>query len=456
MFEHTPPEAIYKQYKARYGDILKAFSPEAFLVWLLDVKARRLYCNNSQVFQFQESNLPPASLDDWVARIHPEDLARLKDSWLAVIQGLEHGDGMENFYRVRCEGDEYAWFLSKGTVVARDDQGTAIYAVGIFIPVTILAEKIESATASQERAAFALEAARDGLWDWDVETGEVYYSPRYIAMLGYKPEEFPHTPESWRRHVHKDDLEKTVLSQLVHINSPERGDLFESIYRFLGADGSYRWILSRGKVVERDVNGRGKRIVGLHTDVTDLLLAQENLTRLVQHDSLTNLHSRLYFEQAFGKLSEEDYTVSIMYVDVDLLKAVNDSLGHEAGDKLLITAAGILRGVVRATDTIARIGGDEFALLMPRCSSHTANGVLRKVANILHQRNQDPETMPVFLSMGVAGTDSGVTLGNLLREADQAMFRQKSANRAESRARMQDWISRRKRRNGQKIPKKTD
>ena len=145
-----------------------------------------------------------------------------------------------------------------------------------------------------------------------------------------------------------------------------------------------------------------------------------------------------------------------MYVDVDLLKAVNDSLGHEAGDKLLITAAGILRGVVRATDTIARIGGDEFALLMPRCSSHTANGVLRKVANILRQRNQDPETMPVFLSMGVAGTDSGVALDNLLREADQAMFRQKSANRAESRARMQDWISRRKRRNGQKIPKKTD
>lgn len=450
------PESIYKKYKERYGDILKAFSPDAFIVWLLDVKARHMYCNNAHIFQFQESNLLPASLDDWIARVHPEDVERIKDAWLSVIQGSDSGDDMDNFYRVRCGGDEYTWFLSKGTVVARDELGAAIYVVGIFIPVDALTEKIESAAASQERATFALEAARDGLWDWNAETGEVYYSPRYIAMLGYTPEEFPQTPDSWLSRVHKDDLEKTILGQLVYLNSPERGDLFEHIYRFMGAGGDYRWILSRGKVVERGADGRAKRVVGLHTDVTDLLLAQENLTRLVQHDSLTNLHSRLYFEQAFGRLSEKDYPVSIMYVDVDLLKAINDSLGHEAGDKLLVTAAGILRGVVRATDTIARIGGDEFALLMPRCSSRTANGILRKVADILRQRNSDPETMPVFLSMGVASTDAGVPLGDLLHEADRAMFQQKSLNRANSRVRMQEWISRRKRRNGRKTSEKAD
>ena len=449
------PETIYKRYKERYGNILKAFSPDAFLVWLLDVKARYLHCGNAHLLSSEE-NMLPASLDDWVARVHPEDVNRVKDGWLAVIQGANNGDDMDNFYRVRCEGDKYIWVLSKGVVVARDELGAAVYVVGIFIPVTALEQKIESAITSQERARFALEAARDGLWDWNAETGEAYFSPRYIAMLGYTPEEFPQTPDSWLSRVHKDDLEKTILGQLVYLNSPERGDLFEHIYRFLGADGSYRWILSRGKVVERSADGRAKRVVGLHTDVTDLLLAQENLTRLVQHDSLTNLHSRLYFEQVFGKLSENDYPVSMMYVDVDMLKAVNDSLGHEAGDKLLVTAASILRSVVRATDTIARIGGDEFALLMPRCSSHTANGILRKVVDILRQRNSDPETMPVFLSMGVAGTDAGVPLDNLLREADRAMFRQKSANRAESRARMQEWISRRKRRNGRKNPLKND
>lgn len=452
MSEYDSPEFIYEKYKERYGDILKIFSPDTFFVWMMDINTRRLHCSNMRTPPCREIFPLPASMDEWISLIHPDDLPRILKDLRDVIDSPAHGDNREAFYRVRCADEKYIWFLSKGTIVDRDEQGRGRYAVGISIPVSVLAEKTEAAVISQERAGFALEAARDGLWDWNVETGEVYYSPRYIAMLGYTPEEFPHTAESWISRIHKDDLEKTIMSQMVHINSPERGDLFECTYRFLDADGAYRWILGRGKVVERDADGRGKRVVGLHTDVTDLRAAQESLTRLVQRDSLTNLYSRLYFEQVFNKLSEEDYPVSIMFVDVDLLKAINDSLGHEAGDKLLVTAANILRGVVRTTDTIARIGGDEFALLMPRCSSRTANNVLLKVADILKQRNSDPETMPVFLSMGVAGTDAGVMLDDLLHEADQAMFLQKSANRAETRAHMQDWISRRKKRNGQHGP----
>lgn len=443
MGQHNPPESIYKEYKERYGDILQTFSPDTFVIWVLDAQSRNFYCNNMEILQLGKGLPPSASLDDWIDLVHPEDISRIGYGWLTKMQSAEQGNAMEGFYRVRREDGSYLWILSKGAVVNRNAQGVALYAAGIFIPVHALEEKLEACVTRQERAGFALDAARDGLWDWNLETGEVYYSPRYIAMMGYTPEEFAQTRDAWRSRVHKDDLEKTVLGQLVYINSPERGDLFESIYRFLDADGFYRWILNRAKVVQRGKNGRAKRIVGLHTDVTDLLIAQENLTRLVQHDALTRLSSRLYFDQAFARLSENDYPVSIMYVDVDLLKAINDSLGHDAGDKLLVTAADILRSVVRSTDVIARLGGDEFALLMPHCSSRAANRILGEVTEVLRQRNSNPENMPVFLSMGVACTDTGIKLRDLMREADQAMFYQKRQNRAESRAHMTDWINRR-------------
>ncbi len=447
------PEDIYKKYKERYNDILKSFSPDTFIVWLLDITNRCIYYNNAYISSFEKKHPLPSSLDDWVACIHPEDLEYVKKDWFAVTDGPEHGDDAENFYRVRCVGGGYTWFLSKSVIVERDELGKARYVVGVLISVDMLERKLEAATTWQERANFALEAARDGVWDWNAETNEVYYSPRYISMLGYLQNEFPATTEAWLTRIHKDDLEKTQMQQLAYIISPDRGDLFESTYRFLAADGSYRWILSRGKVVERDKGGRAKRIVGLHTDVTDLRAAQENLTALVNHDSLTNLYSRLYFDQAFKGLASEDEPVSIIYVDVDTLKVVNDSLGHDAGDRLLIIAADILRSAVRVTDITARIGGDEFAVLMPHCSSRTAESIISKLSDAQRQRNSDPENMPVFLSLGAAGTDQGISLNLLLREADQAMLRRKSMNREHSRRRMLEWVEHRRAGSGRRAGK---
>lgn len=447
MLDFICSESIYKKYKERYDGILKTLSPDTFAVWMLDVAAHRVYYNNTP-----DSKLFPPLLDERSAHIHPDDLAREKDDWRAVLASPAHGDNTESFYRARGDGGDYVWFLSKGVVVERDEQGAARYVVGVLISVDALAKKLEATTSWQERVSFALEAARDGVWDWNTKTGEVYYSPRYISMLGYTPEEISPTLDAWITRIHKDDLEKTRLEQLIYINSPERGDLFESLYRFLAADGSYRWILSRGKIVARDENGRATRIVGLHTDVTDLRAAQENLTALLNHDSLTNLHSRLYFDRAFKNLSPEDLPVAVIYVDVDTLKMVNDSLGHDAGDRLLVIAANLLRSVVRTTDITARVGGDEFAVLMPRCSIRTAEGVIRKLEDQQSLRNNDPENMPVFLSLGAAGTDQNISMDMLLHEADQAMLRRKTLSREHSRARMLEWVERRKSRSLRKKP----
>ena len=453
MQEHPSPESIYEKYKDLYADTLKNFSPNTFAVWMLDVAARRLYYNHAYIATFTGDNPLPTSLDDWLALVHPEDMPSIKKNWLPMLNRPGHGDITEVPYRVRDKDNRYVSVLSIAVVVARNDQGKARYVVGVLISLSTLAAKLEAADTWRERAGFALDAARDGVWDWDTETDDVYYSPRYVAMLGYGPDYTPKTVAFWYKSIHPDDLEKTLLQQFQYINSPERGDIFESTYRFRTADGSHRWILSRGKVVARNADGKAKRVVGLHTDVTDLRTIQENLTELINHDSLTNLYSRLYFEQAFKNISPKDQPVSILYADVDTLKAVNDSLGHDAGDRLLVTAAELLRSVVRTSDITARIGGDEFAVIMHHCSSQTADAVIAKLKDLQRQRNNDPENMPVFLSLGAAGTNQGLSLDVLLHKADQAMLQQKELNREHSRAHMLNWIERRKARHARQSGK---
>ena len=128
-----------------------------------------------------------------------------------------------------------------------------------------------------DRVQFAMDAAKDGIWDWNTVTNAVYFSPRYISMLGYTEEEFPPEVDSWLKRIHPDDKEKTAVVQFQYIENPALGDVFECVYRFLAADGNYKWILGRGQVTKRDNNGRADRIVGVHTDIIELHETQDNL-----------------------------------------------------------------------------------------------------------------------------------------------------------------------------------
>lgn len=136
----------------------------------------------------------------------------------------------------------------------RCGQGERI--IGVHLNLEMLRRMHRDASIRDARMRFALEAARDGIWDWDGETGEVYYSPRYLEMLGYTPETFPPRLESWTSRVHEADQEHTVGMQLRILENPAYGDAFECTYRFLAADGSWRWILGRGKVIRRNAAGR--------------------------------------------------------------------------------------------------------------------------------------------------------------------------------------------------------
>ncbi len=125
---------------------------------------------------------------------------------------------------------------------------------------------------SEERYDMALRAVSDGLWDWNLQTNEVYYSPRYFEMLGYEPDDFPSEYETWLYLMHPDDRERAsevVADYLNKFPSNDRKSLFSQEFRLLTKEGKWKWILSRGRVPEFDDQGNPVRLIGTHMDITE-------------------------------------------------------------------------------------------------------------------------------------------------------------------------------------------
>ena len=162
--------------------------------------------------------------------------------------------------------------LFTASVLVRDDRGRARAAAGTLAP---LLEHKAASVGGIRRLLLAMTGCRDGLWDWDVWSGQVYYSQSYLAMLGHTAETFPAELGSWIRAIHPDDHEKAVALPMKVAASPDAGDAFVCTYRMRHADGSWLWILGRGCVAGRDSEGRALRVVGMHTDVRYLDLTRD-------------------------------------------------------------------------------------------------------------------------------------------------------------------------------------
>ncbi|MBI2889468.1 MAG: EAL domain-containing protein [Nitrospirae bacterium] len=274
---------------------------------------------------------------------------------------------------------------------------------------------------AEERYALALRGADDGLWDWNLMSDTLYLCPRWKAMLGYDENEMGSTPDEWFSRIHPEDVYWVRAGLDAALKGGQRN--FESEYRMVHRDGSFRWVLCRGIAV-RDSEGRPVRVVGSQTDVT---------SRRV-HDPLTGLPNRTLFADRLARLlargrQGEGYPCAVLFLDLDRFKVVNDSLGHAAGDQLLVEIARRLETCLRPHDTVARLGGDEFTILLD--DIRHAGDALR-VAERIHQALASPfrigpHELFASASIGIAlsrGRDDRAD--DLIRDADTAMYRAKA------------------------------
>jgi len=306
------------------------------------------------------------------------------------------------------------------------------FAVALARIRTHLAHKwtVEDLRESEERYALAVRGANDGLWDWNLVANEVYWSPRWTAMLGHEAGDIGASPDEWLSRVHHEDIARVREALADHLAGST--EYYESEHRVLHRSGTYRWVLCRGAAV-RDEAGIATRLAGSLSDITETKLA----------DTLTGLPNRLLFLDLIERAIKREKrrpnpSFALLALGLDRFNVVSDSLGPLTADRLLVAVARRLQSGLRPTDTVARdepastlarLGGDEFNVLLDDIKD--VNDAVR-VAERLRRALQAPfevDGQQVFTSatVGIAISTTGYERPeDVLRDAAIALNRAKA------------------------------
>lgn len=288
---------------------------------------------------------------------------------------------------------------------------------------------------SEERMKLALSGANEGTWDLDVKTGRLNFDSGWGNLLGYADAvERPQFLADWENLLNPEDHDRVVSILHSHIEGtlPE----YKAEYRIRSKNGSMVWVAGHGKAVSRDASGKALRIVGVTRDITVSKKIEDTIWRMAHFDHLTGLPNRILLkdriEQAIHQAQRHERQLAVFYMDLDGFKQVNDTLGHEGGDDLLQKVASRLSGLLRSTDTLARMGGDEFILLMHDVQNQEdANTLAQKIMTALqsHFRVRRMDCM-IGCSIGIAIFPAdGKDASSLISNADKAMYQAKAAGK---------------------------
>jgi diguanylate cyclase (GGDEF)-like protein/PAS domain S-box-containing protein len=321
----------------------------------------------------------------------------------------------------------------------RDAAGQLVGAVMVFQDVTEAYGLRASLEESRMRLSLALQGADLGLWDRNLVTGELIFDERFAAILGYRLDEIEQTPETWKSRVHPDDLPASDRLKQTHLQGLT--SRYESEYRMRHKSGEWSWILSRGRVTERDAAGKPLRVTGTILDITERKHAEAEIEHLAFFDPLTGLPNRRLLQDRLGlALASARRTGefgTLLFIDLDNFKRLNDSRGHAVGDRLLKEVARRLGTQLREADTLARLGGDEFVVLLANLGHHAANAanLARDVAEKLRTALSPGFTIEgseyhASASIGIAlFPEHAESADDLLRHADTAMYAAKETGR---------------------------
>lgn len=304
----------------------------------------------------------------------------------------------------------------------------------ILLPLIALGIYYIKLKKSEELWKFALEGAGDGVWDWDINNDKAHFSDRYKEMLGFNDNDVNSSIKEWNNRVHPEDA--ASLEEAVNDYLSGKAEKYIHEHRVICKDKSIKWVMSRGMIVKRDKHGKPLRMVGTHTDITARKLLETRLENLAHFDPLSNVPNRTLFNDrlklALSYAKRERKLLAVMFIDLDLFKEINDLYGHETGDIVLKKVSRQLVSCVRESDTVARMGGDEFVILLPIVDHiDDVKLVASKIVDAVAQPIKVAKThLHVTCSIGIAiyplhGKDEKLLVIN----ADMAMYQAKKSGK---------------------------
>lgn len=287
-----------------------------------------------------------------------------------------------------------------------------------------------------ERLKFAVEGTGDGIWDWDLVNNIFTFSGKLKQIFGWDPDEPVDGKVDWSRFIHPDDLARVTATLQAYVKGET--PVYETEYRQATKQGGWKWVLTRGVVVARNEQGKPVTIVGTTSDITARKEAEAQAWRHAHMDTLTGLPNRRLLrdrlEAEIRKAQRTHEILALLFIDLDGFKQVNDLFGHDAGDLLLRDVASRLQACVRASDIVARFGGDEFTVVLTGLdeTSHIEFVCEKILVALAHPFTLGNDKGYVSGSIGVALSplDAG-SADELMRKADQAMYaaKQEGKNR---------------------------
>jgi PAS domain S-box-containing protein len=263
-----------------------ALASSRYAVWELEIMTGRRNWDERmlEIYGLKAADLDGAS-DVWINTLHPDDRPAAEHMLRRAIVG-EIADYKTEFRIIRPDGT--LRHLESHGYVQRDSRGKPVRVVGLTRDITDQRHMAEALDLAEQRWQLAIEGSNDSVWDWDVVTGSVYHDERWARMLGYENGELSNTNDGWRSLAHPDDLPANEAAVREHF--AQRTPFYQHELRMRSKDGTWRWILDRGRVVSRAPDGRPLRMAGTHTDITARKELEE---RLRKSEELASEVSRL-------------------------------------------------------------------------------------------------------------------------------------------------------------------
>lgn len=296
----------------------------------------------------------------------------------------------------------------------------------------LLNDHIHEIEENHERFSLAVSGSSDGIWDWNVEQNLVYYSPTFKQILGYADDdaEFRDDIWNWKDKIHPDDFPVVIGALLDYLEG--NSSYFVCEHRIRKKSGEYMWGLMRARG-HFNQEEEPTRLAGSLTDITERKQFEQKIHHQALHDTLTSLPNRALLEDrlstALSGAARNNSQVTVLMMDLDRFKEINDTLGHPVGDTLLIEVATRMRTVIRGTDTLARFGGDELVMVLPKTNMKQAMVVISKIMSAFHEHfHIDGKDLVVQCSIGGAVfPEDGGDAETLIKRADVAMYAAKKA-----------------------------